>query len=93
MRSKETAETRMRRTKAMLAQELERSAATLGVIEDSSRTTRDVLSTHEALGGHIAVSRGLVSRIRAHVTRDRLLLYAAVFFFVLCVLWVLWSRI
>lgn len=93
MRRRDDASERLKRTKALLAQEVERSAATLGVVEDAARVTRDTLDRQLALGGHLVTSKGLVGRIKAAATRERIVLILAILFFLCCVLYVLWCRI
>ncbi|KAJ7067884.1 Sec20-domain-containing protein [Mycena amicta] len=83
----------MQRTMALLQAELERSVLSSQMLSSSTTTLRSTSSTHDTLTSVMDTSKQLITALEKADWLDRILIFAALGFFVLVVLFVLKQRI
>ncbi|KAJ7229143.1 Sec20-domain-containing protein [Mycena pura] len=83
----------MQRTMALMQGELERSVHSAQILASSTATLRSTSSTHDTLTGVMDTSKQLISALQKSDWLDRVLIFAALSFFLLVVLFILKQRI
>ncbi|KAJ6595754.1 Sec20-domain-containing protein [Mycena vulgaris] len=83
----------MQRTMALMQGELERSVLSAQMLADSTATLRSTSSTHDALTSVMDTSKHLITALEKSDWLDRVLIFAALLFFFLVVLFILKQRI
>ncbi|KAF7360395.1 Sec20-domain-containing protein [Mycena venus] len=83
----------MQRTMALMQGELERSVLSAQMLADSTATLRSASSTHDTLTSVMDTSKHLITALEKSDWLDRLLIFTALFFFLLVVLFILKQRI
>ncbi|KAJ7666256.1 Sec20-domain-containing protein [Mycena polygramma] len=83
----------MQRTLALMQGELERSVLSGQMLADSTATLRATSSTHDTLTSVMDVSKQLITALEKSDWLDRVLIFAALFFFILVVLFILKQRV
>ncbi|KAI9437239.1 Sec20-domain-containing protein [Lactarius indigo] len=83
----------LRRTMALMQNELERSVLSTQMLEGSTATLKATSSTQDMLTGLLGTSRQLVTALEKADWLDRLLIFAALIFFALVILFILKQRI
>ncbi|KAJ7512673.1 Sec20-domain-containing protein [Mycena galericulata] len=83
----------MQRTLALLQGELERSVLSAQMLADSTATLRSTSSTQDALTSVMDTSKTLITALEKSDWLDRVLIFAALAFFILVVLFILKQRI
>jgi len=83
----------LRRTMALMQNELERSVLSTQMLEASTASLKATSSTHDVLTGMLGTSKQLVTALEKADWLDRLLIFAALIFFALVILFILKQRI
>ncbi|KAH9021693.1 Sec20-domain-containing protein [Lactarius deliciosus] len=83
----------LRRTMALMQNELERSVLSTQMLEGSTASLKATSSTHDVLTGMLGTSKQLVTALEKSDWLDRLLIFAGLIFFALVVLFILKQRI
>ncbi|KZV65759.1 Sec20-domain-containing protein [Peniophora sp. CONT] len=83
----------MRRTLALMQGELERSVLSAQMLESSTASLKTTADTHDVLTNLLGTSKQLITVLEKTDWMDRLLILAALAFFVLVVLFILKQRI
>ncbi|KAF7313422.1 hypothetical protein HMN09_00498100 [Mycena chlorophos] len=83
----------MQRTMALLQAELERSVLSSQMLSSSTATLKSASSTHDTLTSVLDTSKQLVTALEKADLLDRVLIFAALAFFILVVLFILKQRI
>ncbi|KAI9445783.1 Sec20-domain-containing protein [Lactarius psammicola] len=83
----------LRRTMALMQNELERSVLSTQMLEASTASLKATSSTHDMLTGLLGTSKQLVTALEKADWLDRLLIFAALIFFALVILFILKQRI
>ncbi|KAF9489247.1 Sec20-domain-containing protein [Pleurotus eryngii] len=83
----------LRRTMNLMQGELERSVLTTQMLETSTASLRSTSTTHDTLTNLMGTSKHLITALEKADWLDRLLILAALSFFVLVVLFILKQRI
>ncbi|KAG1716825.1 hypothetical protein ID866_347, partial [Astraeus odoratus] len=83
----------LQRTMGLMQKELERSVLSAQLLESSTATLHSTSQTHDNLSLLVGSSRQLISALEQTDTLDRLLITAALVFFVLVVLFILEQRV
>jgi len=83
----------MQRTMALMQGELERSVLSSQMLADSTATLRSASSTHDTLTSVMDMSKQLITALEKSDWLDRVLIFSALFFFILVVLFILKQRI
>ncbi|KAJ7634790.1 Sec20-domain-containing protein, partial [Roridomyces roridus] len=83
----------MQRTLTLLQGELERSVLSTQILADSTATLRSASSAHDTLASVMDTSKSLITALQKSDWLDRVLIFAALFFFLLVVLFILKQRI
>jgi len=83
----------LRRTMALMQSELERSVLSTQMLEASTASLKATSSTHDVLTGLLGTSKQLVTALEKADWLDRLLIFAALLFFALVILFILKQRI
>ncbi|KAF7331699.1 hypothetical protein MKEN_00049700 [Mycena kentingensis (nom. inval.)] len=83
----------MQRTMALLQSELERSVLSSQMLSSSTATLRSTSSTHDTLTSVMDTSKQLITALEKADWLDRVLIFAALGFFLLVVLFILKQRI
>ena len=90
--ARDTTET-LSRTQKLMAEELQRSDATLRSLNTQSRSMQDTLQEHRAIVGSLNASRRALARLKRRDFTDRILLAAGLFFYCLVVLYIVKRRL
>lgn len=85
--------TSLHRTRALLAQELERSNASLLAFEKSSGILRNTLDEYSVQNSSLKIGHRILGKLRQRDFTDRLLLAAGLSFVILVALSIVWSRL
>ncbi|KAJ7155482.1 Sec20-domain-containing protein [Mycena crocata] len=83
----------MQRTMALMQGELERSVLSAQMLADSTATLRSTSSTHDTLTSVMDTSKHLITALEKSDWLDRVLIFSALFFFILVVLFILKQRV
>ncbi|KAF8496550.1 Sec20-domain-containing protein [Russula emetica] len=83
----------LRRTMGLMQKELERSVLSTQMLESSTASLKATSTTHDILTGLLGASKQLVTALEKADWLDRLLIFAALAFFALVVLFILKQRI
>ncbi|KAI0250637.1 Sec20-domain-containing protein [Lactifluus subvellereus] len=83
----------LRRTMALMQSELEQSVLSTQMLEASTASLNATSSTHDVLTGLLGASKQLVTALKKADWLDRILIFAALAFFMLVVLFILKQRI
>ncbi|KAL4079393.1 Sec20-domain-containing protein [Scleroderma citrinum] len=83
----------LQRTMGLMQKELERSVLSAQLLESSTATLQSASQKHDSLSNLLGSSRELITALEQTDTLDRLLIGAALVFFVLVVLFILEQRI
>ncbi|THH05165.1 hypothetical protein EW146_g9975, partial [Bondarzewia mesenterica] len=83
----------LRRTMGLMQGELERSVLSVQMLESSTTTLKSASSTHDVLTNLLGSSKQLITALEKSDWLDRLLIMAALAFFVLVVLFILKQRV
>ncbi|KAF8136015.1 Sec20-domain-containing protein [Mycena galopus ATCC 62051] len=83
----------MQRTMALMEGELKRSVLSAQMLADSTATLRSTSSTHDTLTTVMDTSKHLITALEKSDWLDRVLIFAALLFFILVVLFILKQRI
>ncbi|THV01981.1 Sec20-domain-containing protein [Dendrothele bispora CBS 962.96] len=83
----------LRRTVGLLQGELERSVLSSQLLEQSTASLRATSSTHDMLANAMGTSKELITALEKTDWMDRMLIIAALVFFILVVLFILKQRI
>ncbi|ADV22619.1 protein transporter SEC20 [Cryptococcus gattii E566] len=83
----------LRRTTALMQTELERSVLSVQILESSTQTMTLTQSLYETYSSLLASSTQLVRTLEKADTMDRLIIFAALFFFLCVVGWVVKRRV
>ncbi|KAJ7485375.1 Sec20-domain-containing protein [Mycena latifolia] len=83
----------MQRTMALMQGELERSVLSAQMLSDSTATLRSTSSTHDTLTSVMDTSKHLITALEKSDWLDRVLIFAALLFFFLVVLFILKQRL
>ncbi|KAJ7686654.1 Sec20-domain-containing protein [Mycena rosella] len=83
----------MQRTMTMLQGELERSVFSAQTLADSTATLRSASSTHDTLTSVMDTSKHLITALEKSDWLDRVVIFAALLFFFLVVLFILKQRV
>jgi protein transport protein SEC20 len=83
----------LRRTMGLMQKELERSVLSTQMLESSTASLKATSTTHDVLTGLLGASKQLVTALEKADWLDRLLIFAALAFFALIILFILKQRI
>ena len=83
----------LRRTKAMMQQELSRMSNVSESIDHDGKMLKKTKDEHLGLKGGIQGAKGSFMRLKLKEKEDEIVFWASVVFFYLVVLYVLWTRI
>ncbi|KAF7344582.1 Protein transport protein sec20 [Mycena sanguinolenta] len=83
----------LQRTMALMEGELKRSVLSAQMLADSTATLRSTSSTHDTLTGVMDTSKQLITALEKSDWVDRVLIFSALLFFILVVLFILKQRI
>jgi len=83
----------LRRTMALMQSELERSVLSTQMLEASTASLKATSSTHDMLTSLLGTSKQLVTALEKADWLDRLLIFAALTFFALVILFILKQRL
>ncbi|KAJ7754458.1 Sec20-domain-containing protein [Mycena metata] len=83
----------MQRTMSLMQGELERSVLSAQMLADSTATLRSTSSTHDTLTNVMDTSKLLIKALEKSDWLDRIVIFAALLFFILVVLFILKQRI
>ncbi|KAJ7359224.1 Sec20-domain-containing protein, partial [Mycena albidolilacea] len=83
----------MQRTMALMQGELERSVLSSQMLADSTATLRSASNTHDTLTSVMDTSKQLITALEKSDWLDRVLIFSALLFFLLVVLFILKQRI
>ncbi|KAJ6488034.1 Sec20-domain-containing protein, partial [Mycena sanguinolenta] len=83
----------LQRTMALMEGELKRSVLSAQMLADSTATLRSTSSAHDTLTGVMDTSKQLITALEKSDWLDRVLIFAALLFFILVVLFILKQRI
>ncbi|KAJ7033750.1 Sec20-domain-containing protein [Mycena alexandri] len=83
----------MQRTMSLMQGELERSVLSAQMLADSTATLRSASSTHDTLTNVMDTSKQLITALEKSDWLDRIVIFAALLFFILVVLFILKQRI
>ncbi|KAJ7728421.1 Sec20-domain-containing protein [Mycena maculata] len=93
MAAKDNVTEAMQRTLTLLQGELERSVLSSQMLADSTATLRTTSSTHDTLTSVMDTSKHLITALNKADRLDRVLIFAALLFFILVVLFILKQRL
>ncbi|WVN90244.1 uncharacterized protein L203_105480 [Cryptococcus depauperatus CBS 7841] len=85
--------TALRRTTALMQTELERSVLSVQMLETSTQTLTLTQVLHETYASLLSTSSQIVKTLQKADTLDRIVICAALFFFLVCVGWIIKRRI
>eukprot|EP00164_Ancoracysta_twista_P005866 GFYU01008071.1.p1 GENE.GFYU01008071.1~~GFYU01008071.1.p1 ORF type:complete len:236 (+),score=48.32 GFYU01008071.1:118-825(+) len=83
----------LRRTRQMMANELERTSATLKVLEDSSKTIKETKKEYKTFGAVLRTGRGTITKLFRRNKTDQILITIGVLLFVTVVIYILKRRL
>ncbi|KAJ6541130.1 Sec20-domain-containing protein, partial [Mycena sp. CBHHK59/15] len=93
MAASDNVTTALQRTIGLMQGELERSVLSTQMLDSSTTTLRSASSTHDTLTGVMDTSKQLITALEKSDWLDRILIFSALFFFILVVLFILKQRI
>lgn len=83
----------LRRTQGLLHQELERTQQVASAINQDGKVLEETKKDHKEMKDDIKGAKGALSGLEREKQKERLILMAAVAFFYVTALYVLWTRI